>query len=134
VKQFTKSNANLHVRKKIHTFFDEAMLYFFITVIVFFNFCQCGYELLGVPYAQPPVGALRWKLPQPPSTPFVLSKHVNQLSPVCTQEMSPKIMHDYTFPNGMTAGLGAISFFLVYIMFDSHSYMQAPSCRRTVSI
>jgi para-nitrobenzyl esterase len=40
----------------------------------------------GIPYAQPPVGALRWKAPQPPA-PWTGTKLATEFSPSCIQDL-----------------------------------------------
>ncbi len=44
-------------------------------------------EYLGIPYAVPPTGPLRWKAPQPASWPGVLQ--ANALPPICAQPAGP---------------------------------------------
>lgn len=39
---------------------------------------------LGIPYAKPPVGSLRWRAPQPP-TPWTASRAATTLAPMCIQ-------------------------------------------------
>ena len=42
------------------------------------------YEYLGIPFAQPPVGALRWRPPLPPS-PWTQARNATQFGPICAQ-------------------------------------------------
>ena len=42
------------------------------------------YEYLGIPYAQPPVGALRWQPPQP-HAPWTQTLNATQFGPTCAQ-------------------------------------------------
>ena len=47
-----------------------------------------GREFLGIPYAAPPVGDLRWRAPRPPA-PWVLPRDASQFAPHCSQVASP---------------------------------------------
>jgi para-nitrobenzyl esterase len=44
-------------------------------------------RFLGVPYAAPPVGDLRWRSPQPPQ-PWTATRQAREFSPVCRQTVS----------------------------------------------
>jgi len=47
-----------------------------------------GYEFLGLPYASPPTGALRWRPPQPPAD-WDGIRDATQVGPSCPQPASP---------------------------------------------
>src|SRR5262245_49395025 len=47
-----------------------------------------GHAWLGIPYAQPPVGALRWRAPQPPQS-WAGTRDAISFGSPCTQIASP---------------------------------------------
>ena len=47
-----------------------------------------GYEFLGLPYAAPPTGELRWRLPRPPAA-WGGVRDATQFAPSCPQPKSP---------------------------------------------
>ncbi len=48
------------------------------------------HRFLGIPYAAPPVGDLRWREPQPPQTRATSTIDAGEYSPSCTQVMRPE--------------------------------------------
>ncbi len=65
-------------------------------------------EYLGIPYAAPPIGSLRWKAPQPTTWPGVLQ--ANTLPPLCPQPAGPlggaSLTENCLFLNVFTPSVG----------------------------
>jgi para-nitrobenzyl esterase len=78
-----------------------------------------GNEFLGIPYAAPPVGNLRWRAPQP-AAPWLATRDASQFANHCSQNASPfgvaSTTEDCLYLNVYTPrGVGVLRPVMVYI-------------------